>query len=536
MPSRPRSDNSVCVAYADIVGWSKQSLTRQVETAVELFQRVLHLVDIYKLRPLWKIATGDGFALGFPPRRQGLVLQMFADLLDTYLSDTGPELRISLAEGAARSYDNPLTQSQDLTGPAVIEARRILDGITGGGVLLIEEHLARQIMSDLSPSLRPFIVDHPVIIDKHGQSHTVRQMLPRVPFGSRGLQDQLSDFEDLAKSTIRTEIGLSASRLSATITGLDGTIVLWMWLPRGIPSTAVKVEPDWNPSSEQDALDGLEEIDGKFDEEASPYVSEISKLIGDDNRPKVWLRGFRSYLTDRASLLLRVGKTDYQQSRSIQRAFDKGGLLSKFENGTFDVLSETPSGIATASAILTSDHRLIVSQRKDKEVDFAAGSYSVSFEEQWDPRIENNPHDSVLRGLHEEFHADKNHGIYVTQDNLRVLALGREWGAYWNTSLFYIVNLPAQARTFLSAWESLPPPKDKNEHRAVAAVPLDKSGVRFLQDLLPRGSKLLADQLRKICGSQYIAGSPRDGDIHDTTGRARILLALAFKHKIGMRT
>lgn len=185
------------------------------------------------------------------------------------------------------------------------------------------------------------------------------------------------------------------------------------------------------------------------------------------------------------------------------------------------------------SIMLTTDNCVILAQRNVHRVgkEYAGGEWSVSFEEQWDVVRDRTPYDAVLRGLSEEFNVDRNHGIDISVDNVRLLALAREWGYHWNTAMLYLVRVPADSKTVLDCWDDVPPSIDRNEHVAVAAVPLwNPSGKSFLLSLLDRSAEISNSDLFEVCGKAYVKGAlvPNDKphSLHSSSGRARALFAL----------
>lgn len=308
----------------------------------------------------------------------------------------------------------------------------------------------------------------------------------------------------------------------------------------GIEATAVEVEPPWKPSPESDSIARLPILPAKFSEKAAPYkqaiLEELKRKKEPDN-PKLWLQGFRSPLTDRPVLSLEVGRTNYSNYLALQTAFDKGNLRAAYETGELNLVEDVPGLLASVAVIITSDNHLILAQRSAREVIAAGGKYSATFEEQWNPQLESDPNSTVLRGLSEEFNLDKRHDVYVSVDNLRLVALAREWGAFWNTVLIYVVILPAKAQKVLQCWKSVLSPKDKNEHVAVAAVPMkSQKGRNFLLDLLDRQRKVSVTDLKAVCGEKNIVGYPTDQDLHPATGRARILIGMISSGNLVLST
>jgi nucleoside phosphorylase/ADP-ribose pyrophosphatase YjhB (NUDIX family) len=336
--------------------------------------------------------------------------------------------------------------------------------------------------------------------------------------------------EQMVASTKSEEIIKTEKALGESLFGIDGLIILWMSnRPTGIEATAIEVTPKLPLTGDLESVEDLPLIPGFFLEHAAPYKSEAEKRFGNPNNPKLWLRTFKSPMTDRPQVCLTIGRSDYWTARSIEMAFDNGTLRNAYESHQKDIDLDLPGMIGTHSIILTSDNYLILAQRKGNDVDFAGGNYSPSFEEQWNPLCDGTPYEAVLRGLSEEFNLDPIHGVYVSVDNLRLLAFGREWGRYWHTIFLYLVRLPATAEKVIECWNAVPPPKDKNEHIGVVTLPISKGeSVDFLHSFLTNpSSKVSADEIKRLCSNRMVSGRLSDGNLHPTSGRARTLLTLS---------
>jgi hypothetical protein len=75
---------TVCVIFADIVDWTTLDSGKQIESASELFRETKGRFANFRLKPLWKVPTGDGFGAAFDLRFGNLVLALCADLHDWY--------------------------------------------------------------------------------------------------------------------------------------------------------------------------------------------------------------------------------------------------------------------------------------------------------------------------------------------------------------------------------------------------------------------------------------------------------------------
>lgn len=290
---------------------------------------------------------------------------------------------------------------------------------------------------------------------------------------------------------------------------------------RGLEAAAVHVEPDLRHEPDNQYID----LNSEFIEQASPYLEKAKHKYGRPNKPKLWLKSFRSPMSDRPTLELKVGRTDYWTSRALEFAYNEGCLRSAYEEKIFDIHQDIPGLLFVTAFVITSDGKLLFSQRKGRDVDCAGGMYSPSFEEQWDPSQDHTPYETVLRGLREEFHLDPTHDVHVSVDNVRLFAVAREWGTLWDTALVFCVRLPASGAKVMSCWSSCPPPEDKNEHTGICAVPLDYETIPPLISLIEGQEMVRRDSIKKLCGSDF-SGVLSDGPLHPTSGKTRIILAL----------
>lgn len=513
--------NNVCVLYADIVGWSKQNTGEQVASATELFIHLKKRIVAQGLKIMWRASTGDGFAIAFTRSDGGRVFALSHDLLDQYVRHEKTQLRLGLAEGSIESFHNPLTNANDATGPAMIKARRILEGITDGSTLLVQKDFAEDLKKSLPQVHLPYMVPRPAITDKHGDTHEVVQVLPTHLAWERGGRSVPPTLEQLFRAAKSTGFCSTEAAIGDALCATDKLIILWMDDDnRGLEAAAVRVEPDLRRES-----GNLPDLSPKFVELAGPYLEKAKCTYGPPNNPKLWLKGLRSPLSDRPTLELNVGRTDYWTTHALELAYNEGHLRSSFEQKTFDIYQDTPGLLFVATFIVTSDGKLIFSQRKGRDVDCASGMYSPSFEEQWNPTFDHTPYETVLRGLSEEFNLDPTHNVHVSMDNVRLFAVAREWGALWNTALLFQVRLPASAAKVMNCWSSLPPPKDKNEHTGLCAVSLDSKTTQLLVSLIEGPGMVRGDELKRLCDGDF-SGVLSDGLLHPTSGKMRILLAL----------
>lgn len=304
---------------------------------------------------------------------------------------------------------------------------------------------------------------------------------------------------------------------------MDGLIVLcpvWNYYEsENFAPVAIEVSPNLS------TMPALETLPAKFREMAQPHMAESQEKFGQPNGRKLWLRSFREPLKNRPELHLNVGETDYWTTKSLEKVYDTGVLRAKYESSEWGIEEELPGLVGTATVITTSDDRLILTQRHSRNVDFAGGRYSPSFDEQWDLARDTSPIDTVVRGASEEFDLDPSRDISLR--NIRLMALAREWGKDWNTVLVFSLSLALPAKAILDLWKQSKRP-DKREARAVVAVPFSKSsGADFLMRLIAdRNAAISVREIRDASGDDFIRGSPTDGELDEISGRARIWFGL----------
>jgi hypothetical protein len=196
-----------------------------------------------------------------------------------------------------------------------------------------------------------------------------------------------------------------------------------------------------------------------------------------------------------------------------------------------DLNDSFPEIVVIHAAWLTVDEHLVLAQRATKSGgEFAPVRFSPSCKEQWDPFQECYPHQTVIRCLSDEFNLDYAHGISINSPDIQLVALGREWGMYWNTALIYVIALSCTSNDVLDCWRRWP--KDKDEHIAVGVMPVEKKEHRMAVIDFIRTIKVQPDELMKRCGAKW-AEKPDDHELHDQTARARNLFALAHRFGIG---
>lgn len=343
------------------------------------------------------------------------------------------------------------------------------------------------------------------------------------------------DMQQMIDAT-KHEAIINLERLGIQPRAMDGLLLPWMTPEKeGIPGRNVEVKSSWEIHQKEGAkegwISGLPEIGDAFRKYIDPYWKQV-QLEYKTSKPKIWIENFSTPFRDREVILeLYLGQTDFFITKCLEEAFKKGGLREAYENRIFDVLEDLPGLAAVVPVIITKDNHLILAQRatRKRELAFGRGAWTISAAEHWDPLEDSSPDETVIRCLEEEFHLDSDHGVKVSVDDMRLYALGREWGNFYNTVFIYVVRTPVPAKEVLDLWVGgITAPESQNEHVAVAAVPLHEKGVTFLLDLvrMERSKELSADHLKAVCGEKGTRGTSSDGELFPTFGRAGIIIAL----------
>jgi len=137
-----------------------------------------------------------------------------------------------------------------------------------------------------------------------------------------------------------------------------------------VEASAIQVKYSESPGSPPSQLLGLP---SKFHDLVAPYFEEAKQRYGKPNNRKFGVEDLQSPLSDRPTLQITVGETDYWTTRALGLACEKGSLRAAFENRTFDVLCDVPGLLATHSFAITSDDKLVLALRKQNDVDAAGG-------------------------------------------------------------------------------------------------------------------------------------------------------------------
>lgn len=531
------------VLFADISKWSTNDASGQKAQIMVLSQAAKEVFSTFELTPQWRVGTGDGFAVAFPPGTSShIAIQTACSLFEKIQKQGEFEIRLSLTQGSVVFYENPLTRADDIVGPAVIGARRLLDGAASGSVL-IGDHVAKDVIG-VESSWKKRLVEHRPVIDKHGEVHRSHRYVPD--------SETKPHVNFTTDPSITVELMTIAKRLSAnpnqaiqdiakarttSLPAIGGLILFWLDAEcEGLQPDVVTVIPERGEGATlKDWVQSLRPLPNEIQRVIRPVVTsgELAWITDQNNRSKVWLQSRIPPMTDQPRLSLSIGGSDFRNSKALEWAFthqvnfEKESLTLRevYERGLLKLHEDLFGLVAATIVMLTSDDCIVVGQRGP--LAWAKDRYSISCEEGWDPNEESNPHETVLRCLEEEWNLDARHGVEVGPEHVRLVAIGREWGHYWNTVLVYVVDLPCSSSVVIENWMSFP--KDACEATGIGVIPIKSwEQRRLLLELLA------TEEVRpkKFTDAKW-AGVVGDGKLHETTGAARVLFALA--HRFGVR-
>ena len=498
-----------------------------------------------RLTPQWRVGTGDGFAVAFPPgTSSALAVRTACSLFDKIHEQENFEIRLSLAQGLVVSYKNLLTKRCDIVGPAVIVARRLLDGAPSGS-FLIEEHVAYNV-SMLACPWKTRLVEHTPVSAKHGHIYRAHRYVPasetksHITFTTTDPPITVELMSIARRLKEHFELALPNQAIqdiekahTTSLPALGGLILFWLDAKcKGLQPDMVTVVPKLGETATlKDWVQHLTPLPDKIQRVISPIATgEFASITDQNNRPKFWLRSTTFPLTDQPGLSLSIGGSDFRSSKALEWAFTHQvnfeekllTLREVYERGLLKLHEELFGLVAATIVMLTNNSYIVVAQRGD--LSWAKDRYSISCEEGWDPNAETNPHKTVLRCLQEEWNLDAQHDVKVGLEHIRLVAIGREWGHYWNTVLIYVVELPCSSDDVIHNWVSFP--KDACEATGY------RSKVRNNGDCclnyLPL-KNCVRKRLRMWVQMGCVVG---DGKLHETTGAARVLFALAHRFEV----
>jgi hypothetical protein len=321
-----------------------------------------------------------------------------------------------------------------------------------------------------------------------------------------------------------------AACLDASLDMAGGCLLFWWhkdW--RGLAAEDVRVTPGRDPA--QSCVEWSRRL-SMLPEDYLNLARQVERGItggipgAAKNWPKTWVREWAAEVSEVPGVALEVGITDYRTSTAIAAAYnsslafgDSGMTLRElYECRRLSYTRQLPGEAVAHIAILSADGYLVFGQRSP-QVAGAAGRYSFSCEERWDPSKFSDPVDVVRDCLEDEWGLVDS--VVHPANAVRLMALGREWGAHWNTALLYVVTVACGHDEVLRSWARA---RGRHEHRGVGVLPIVRRGAR----------RVLFDALRGgqvgevLLGTARKAGDLAPGDIHDGTGVVRAILALGY--------
>jgi hypothetical protein len=164
--------------FTDIVGLSDPSLSveKQIRKIV-ILNRLISVCNAFKKTPTYEkkiLPTGDGMAIGFllrPELPLELAMQLHREL-QQYNRDRSPEdtinVRIGLASGPVFVVPD-MNGNQNVWGPGIILARRVMDIGNSGHILLVDK-LAEELIALKDEYRRIIRPMHDTYRIKHGQT------------------------------------------------------------------------------------------------------------------------------------------------------------------------------------------------------------------------------------------------------------------------------------------------------------------------------------------------------------------------------
>jgi len=162
--------------FVDVVGLSDPSLSvrRQIEKIEALNDMIGHCETFKKTSDKRVLPTGDGMAIGFmlspeSPLQLGIELHQALKKYNTHTNkEDGSylDVRIGLASGSVFIV-NDVNSNQNIWGPGIIFARRVMD-VGDGGHILLAGPLAESLLTldDKYKGMINLLGDYQV---KHGQ-------------------------------------------------------------------------------------------------------------------------------------------------------------------------------------------------------------------------------------------------------------------------------------------------------------------------------------------------------------------------------
>jgi hypothetical protein len=534
-------EHDLVVIWADIVKWSYNDATKQIEQAKKVAQIAntirTSVMKNCRISESWMAWTGDGFAIGFSGMVSD-VMKEAAEAFEKHNVKSDFKIRLAASFGLSSGYENPLTRKNEMCGYVIIETRRIIEAIHGSK-FYVGKSLAKNLIGQNNDLWRSRLVELQPIKDKHGNEYDVYEYVPG--YLSKNFASS-KDIKKVDSSVMKIAEALNCYKEHLRMPSISNTILHWIDSAcTGLSSDAVSITPTWDFTkiNETGIPNEIGDIDSYLRDnvknlmESDPTIKNMDER---QNRPKVWIKRMEPPLTDRPFLKLELGGLDYKNNRAIETLYTTSmnwngkqtTLKQLYEDNILDISEYLPNMVVAHIIMKTTDDYLVLTQRSSTN-DYAKKKFSPSCEEQWNPKFERLPHGTVTRCLEEEFNLDSAHGVNVQAGHISLIAVGREWNQYWNTALFFTVDLPCSHKDVINCWKSLP--KDKYENKSVGLINVG----------VPKNRSILLKQIKhnecrpdEFKNSRWIGGKASSNEFHPTTGLPRLIFGLC--HWFGINT
>jgi hypothetical protein len=245
------------VVFSDIVNWSTEDANKQALNLNDLNNKVkIKLNHTFPdKKPLWIASTGDGFGIGFSGDEcepfLKAIFEAFQDISNNE-EENKYKIRMGAYAGLVIDYVNELTGKNDVCGPGVIYARRLLDACEPGW-FLIDNNLAESIIGIDKSYWEQYFLDAFQYTVKHDKRLTARRIVPTIDtqgFLSKvNIQTKFTFTEIVEKlgSGMQNEINQTSKKLSTRLLGVNQFLIHWVDTScKGLAPDAVKIEPFWN--------------------------------------------------------------------------------------------------------------------------------------------------------------------------------------------------------------------------------------------------------------------------------------------------
>ena len=181
MDDRPRTDRTwLCsVLFADIVGYSQQSIERQLAWRSRLNEFIGPSLHHIAEQDRIFLDTGDGFAicfLGDPEPAMFCALDLLASLVGQMGDKEGPRARIGINLGPVR-FVRDASGGVGAVGDGINAGERVMRFAKENEILVSQSYF--EVVARLSDDYRQLFTYEGVRTDKHVREHTLYRLRPR---------------------------------------------------------------------------------------------------------------------------------------------------------------------------------------------------------------------------------------------------------------------------------------------------------------------------------------------------------------------